>query len=138
MTKITPVSPSDLLVQWRKLAPFVAKAAKRYEKDYDLDDVFEAVRSGKAMLFGIEHGGEFMGAMTVAPVVQPKRKTLVIELVGGKDAELWYSDTVRQLADTARNAGYDAITSNARHGWRKMAAKVGFKEASVTYEMDLI
>ena len=137
MTRIIPVAPSDLLVQWRKLAPFVAKAAKRYKKDYDLEDVFEAIRSGKAMLFGIEHGGELMGAMTVAPVHQPKRKTLVIELVGGKNAKLWYSDTVRQLADTARNAGYDAITSNARHGWRKMASKVGFKETSVTYEMDL-
>lgn len=137
MTVLHAIETKYLPDYWDILGPFIDKAASRYSKEYDLEHVWGALLAGKCMLFRIEHNGETMGAMTVAPVSQPKRKTLVIELVGGKNAELWYSDTVKQLADTARNAGYDAITSEARHGWRKMASKVGFKETSVTYEMDL-
>lgn len=89
------------------------------------------------MLFGIECDGELRGAMTVAPIHQPKRKVLAIELVGGKNAELWYYDTVQQLKVFAKQAGYDALTSNARRGWRKMAKESGFRETSVTYEMEI-
>lgn len=136
-TKLHPVMPVDIVDEWGRVSAFISKAAKRYAKDYDLEHVWDALLAGKCMLFRIEHNGETMGALTVAPVSQPKRKTMVIELVGGDNAKLWYYDTIQQLADVARQAGYDAITSNARSGWRNMAKDSGFKEMSVTYEMDL-
>ena len=137
MTRIFPIPTSQLGEFWDELGPFVDKAASRYSKEYDLSDVWDALLEERALLFGIWLDGEVKGAMTVSPVEQPKRKTLVIELVGGEDVVLWYTDTIRQLKEFARRAGYDAITSNARKGWRKMANSVGFKEASTTYEMDL-
>lgn len=137
MGKIVPIPPDSLGEFWGVLGPFINKAASRYSKEYDLKDVWQSLLDERALLFGIEDEGEFVGAMTVAPVNQPKRKTLVIELVGGLNAEKWYYDTVKQLAETAKRGGYDAITSNARRGWRKMAALSGFKEVSVAYEMDL-
>jgi len=137
MTRILPIPTSQLGEFWDELGPFIDKAASRYSKEYDLSDVWDALLDERALLFGIWSDGEAVGAMTVAPVEQPKRKTLVIELVAGQNAEKWYADTVWQLKEFARRAGYDAITSNARKGWRKMANSVGFKEASTTYEMDL-
>lgn len=137
MTRIFPIPTSQLGEFWDELGPFIDKAASRYSKEYDLSDVWDALLDERALLFGIWSDGEAVGAMTVAPVEQPKRKTLVIELVAGQNAEKWYADTVWQLKEFARRAGYDAITSNARKGWRKMANSVGFKEASTTYEMDL-
>jgi hypothetical protein len=136
-TRIHSIETKYLPDYWDVLGPFIDKAASRYSKEYDLEHVWDALLMGKCMLFGIEHDGEFMGAMTVAPVNQPKRKTLTIELVGGINAGKWYYDTVKQLADVARQAGYDALSSNARRGWRNMAKESGFTETSVTYEMEL-
>lgn len=136
-TRIHTVETRYLPDYWDVLGPFIDKAASRYRKEYDLEHVWDALLMGKCMLFGIEHDGEFVGAMTVAPVNQPKRKTLTIELVGGDNVSLWYKDTIKQLADVARQAGYDALSSNARRGWRNMAKDSGFTEISVTYEMEL-
>lgn len=137
MTRILPIPTSQLGEFWDELGPFIDKAASRYSKEYDLSDVWDALLDERALLFGIWSDGEAVGAMTVAPVEQPKRKTLVIELVAGQNAEKWYYDTVQQLKVYAQRAGYDAMSSNARRGWRKMAAISGFSEASVNYEMDL-
>ena len=137
MTVLHAIETKYLPDYWDILGPFIDKAASRYSNEYDLEHVWNAILDEKCLLFGIEHDGEFVGAMTVAPVNQPKRKTLTIELVGGNNAKRWYKDTTQQLATMAKKAGYDAISSNARRGWRNMARDSGFTETSITYEMEL-
>lgn len=137
MTHIFAVPTASFDEFWPSLRPFIAMAAARYSKDYDLTDVEAAIRDEKALLFGIKVGADLLGAMTVTPIRQPKRQTLEIELVGGKNAKMWYSDTVDQLATLAKSGGYDAIRSTARKGWRDMAKRSGFTEAAVVYEMEL-
>ncbi len=137
MTRIFPIQTENMAEYWDQVAPFLGLAADRYSKDYDITDVWDALLQKKALLFGIEVDGVLMGAMTVAPDHQPKRKMLDIELVGGKNADKWYYDTIQQLTAFAKQAGYDALRSNARQGWRKMAKHSGFKETSVTYELEI-
>ena len=122
---------------WVTLGGFVNKAARRYKRDYDLDDMKAAIFDGDAALFGVLVDDEPVAAIVTSETVYPKRKVMEIELVGGSRLKEWWEPAMAQMVAVARNMGYDAITARARSGWRKMAAAFEFKQAFVAYELEL-
>ena len=137
MTQVHHIPTAKVAEYWAVVEPFLAKAVKRYSKDYDIEHVKAAIDRGEAALWLVMCDGKPMAAITTTEVNYPKRKTFLIELVGGIGADLWYKDTTQQLAIMAKKAGYDAISSTARRGWRNMAKDCGFKEIATHYEMEL-
>lgn len=129
--------PTDQIsTYWGDFSPFVEKAAARYEKDYDFADVVRALAEGRSALFGVWVDDRPQAALVVSEVVYPKRKKMLIELVGGDGAADWYEAAIDKLADVAAGAGYASLVSNARLGWTKMAKSVKFKQAYVAYERE--
>jgi hypothetical protein len=122
---------------WPNVGPMLQRAIKRSGPFYDLGDVRRKLEDGDISLWAVMHEGRLTAAFTTNEIIYPRRKIMLVELLGGKDANLWYHDTVEKLAEIARETGYDAIETVARRGWAKMAGKVGFKETAVTYEMEL-
>lgn len=131
------IPTEDVMHWWPTLGGFVNKAARRYVKDYDLDDMKKAILAGEAALFGV-----FLYLKPVAAIVcseegYPKRRLLRIELVGGSNMAAWFDEAVDQLAEYATNADFDAIVSQARRGWRDYAVRGKFKQVAVAFERDL-
>lgn len=122
---------------WNVAGPLIELAQRRYSHEYGLEDVRSALDEGKAMLWMIQVDGEFMAAMTTTELNQPRRKTLLIELLGGKDADIWAAKALQELARVGRAAGYAAIETKARLGWMRLAKKHNFRPKHVAYEMDL-
>lgn len=140
MPKVTlsRVNTSDVPFQWSMWAQFIAKAQQRYEKDYGISDVYDALALGKAQLWGIYVDGQPEAAMTTSIQVFPRRKTLLIELVGGSKAKIWASDVIDQLGKAAQAVGVEAIEGRARFGWWPMAKQAGFKRKYAAYELELV
>jgi len=134
LTEIHRITTERLNEFWPDLAPHLKLAADRYVRDYSLQEVREAIVSGKAILFGVADGDQFVGAITATTIDYPRRTILLIELVGGTGIENWYVAAIEALTVLAKVAGCDAIRSEARKGWKNLANDVGFKEISVTYE----
>ena len=103
---------------WPTLGGFVNKAARRYRKDYHLDDMRQAIFDGDAALFGVFVNSAPMAAIVTSEMIYPKRDIMMIELVGGSEMRLWFDDAIDQLTDFAQAGGYHAIISQARLGWR--------------------
>ena len=137
MTQIHHIPTAKVAEYWAVVEPFLVKAAKRYSRDYDIEHVKAAIDSGDASLWLVMCDGKPMAAFTGTEINYPKRKTFLIELIGGIGTDLWYYDTVKQLEQVARAAGYDTIEAVARGGWKHMAKDCGFKEIATHYEMEL-
>ena len=122
---------------WPALGGFVNKAARRYDADYDLDDMREAIFDGDAALFGVFVDMVPVAAIVTSEIIYPKRRIMLIELVGGNNMRLWFDEAVNNLTEYALSAGYQAIQSNGRKGWHKWAKSVMFEPVSVTFEKKL-
>jgi len=122
---------------WVTLGGFVDKAARRYRKDYDLDDMKAAIFEGDAALFGVLVDDEPVAAIVTSETVYPKRRVMEIELVGGSRLNEWWDAAITQLIAVAREMGYGAVNARARDGWSKMAQSVNFRRAYVAYQMEL-
>jgi len=122
---------------WLTLGGFVNKAARRYKRDYDLDDIRDAIFDGDAALFGVLVGDEPVAAIVTSETIYPKRKVMEVELVGGSRIGEWWEQAMTQLIAVAKEMGYNAVTTRARPGWRKMAKSFNFRQAYVAYELEL-
>ena len=135
--RLVYVPRAEIADYWDVAGPLIELAQRRYSHEYGLEDVREALDDGRAILWMIQVDGEFMAAMTTTEEKQPRRKTLLIELLGGKNADIWADKALRELARVGRAAGYDAIETKARLGWMRLAKKHNFRPKHVAYEMDL-
>lgn len=122
---------------WPVFAPMVDKAAKKYAHQYDLDDVLRGLLEERSGLFGVFLDNKPIAAIIASPVAYPKRKNLLIELVGGNDVDQWWSEAIHAITEQAKAAGYSSIEARARKGWAKMAEKCNFKQVAVAYELEL-
>ena len=131
------IPTDEVLHWWPTLGGFVNKAARRYVKDYDPDDMRRSILAGEAALFGVFHNLKPVAAIVCSEESYPKRRLLRIELVGGSDMAKWFDEAVDMLAEYAKAANFDAIVSQARLGWKNYAKRAKFKQIAVAYERDL-
>jgi len=131
------VPTSEMDKWWPVAAPMIELARKRYDSQYGLDDVKDAILNGRAVLWLIMVGSKPRAAMTTSETKYPRRKVLCIELLGGEAVADWAEDAIGELARAAKAAGYDAIETKARRGWSKMAGKYNFRPVYVAYEMEI-
>ncbi len=135
--RLVYVPRAEIADYWGIAGPLIELAQRRYSHEYGLEDVREALDDGRAILWMVQVDDEFMAAMTTTEDNQPRRKTLLIELLGGKNADIWAETLIDELARVGRAAGYDAIETKARLGWMRLAKKHNFRPKYVAYEMDL-
>lgn len=139
MTDVTlAYVPLDVMDRyWPVAEPMLQLAQVRYDHEYGMEDLKDAVYAGKCRLWLILVEGKPRAAMTTYDEVHPRRTSLLIELLGGEGISEWAEAAVVELSRVARDAGYDAIRTNARSGWIKMAKQYNFTPKHVAYEMEL-
>jgi len=130
--------PADKMDQyWPTFGPMIELAQKRLADQCGMDDVEEWLRTGRSLLWGIYVDGKPMAAMMTAENTYPRKRVMVIEMIGGERADLWSKPALDELARVSKAAGFDAIETHARAGWSKMAKQYMFKLKHVAYELEL-
>lgn len=135
--EVIHIPTSEVPAAWPALGGFVNKAAQRYSRDYDMKHMQEAIFDGKAALFGVFKGGEPMAAVVTSEIVYPKRKVMLIELVGGANMREWADVFVQQMVGIAKRAGYAAIEARARKGWSRALKSYNVKQVYIAYELEI-
>jgi hypothetical protein len=134
----TYLIPAHLLDQhWPTFGPMIELAQKRLEDQCGMDDVIGWLRDGKSHLWGVFVDGKPMAAMMTSDNAYPRKRVMVIEMIGGKRADLWSEDALAELARVARATGFNAIETHARAGWSKLAKRYMFTFKHVAYELEL-
>ena len=133
--RLVPVDMID--THWQTFGPMIEKAQKRVIDQCGMDDILGWLQDGTSRLWGIYVDDEPMAAMTTSDQNYPRKRAMVIEMIGGKRADLWTGDALAELARVSRLAGYDSIETQARAGWSKLAKRYMFTPKRVAYEMEL-
>lgn len=130
--------PADKMDQyWPTFGPMIGLAQKRLADQCGMDDVEEWLRTGQSLLWGIYVDEKPMAAMMTAESKYPRKRVMVIEMIGGERADLWSKPALDELARVSKASGFDAIETHARAGWSKMAKQYMFKLKHVAYELEL-
>ena len=137
MIDVVHIPTKDVPRAWLTLGAFVDKAAGRYSRDYDLETMRGAIFDGKAALFGVFKDGEPMAAVVTSEIVYPKRKVMLIELIGGNNVREWIQQLFEQMVNIAKRAGYAAIEAKARAGWSKVIKSCKLRQAYIAYELEI-
>ena len=134
-TQLVPVPLVD--TYWPALSPMIELAQRRVDDKCGMDDILGWLRDGTSRLWGIYVDDELTAAMTTSDRQYPRKRVLVIEMVGGKRVGVWSGPVLAELSRVARLAEYDAIETHARAGWSKLAKRYMFTAKRVAYEMEL-
>lgn len=135
--EVIHIPTSEVQAAWPALGGFVNKAAQRYSRDYDLKHMQRAIYDGKAALFGVFEDGKPVAAIVTSEIVYPKRKVMLIELVGGANMREWADVFVQKMVEIAKRAGYAAIEAKARKGWSRALKSYNVKQAYIAYQLEI-
>lgn len=98
------------------------------------DHLLEAIKMGKAWLWGIYVAGELTAIAVISVLAWPAKRTLFVELVAGRDLHLWLSAINQALRQTAKAVEADTIEASCRLGLtRELAGSWRVK----AYQMEL-
>lgn len=134
-TRLVPVALVD--TYWPVLSPMIELAQRRVDDKCGMDDILGWLHDGTSRLWGIYVDDELTAAMTTSDKQYPRKRVLVVEMIGGRRADVWSESVLAELARVARLTGYDAIETHARAGWSKLAKRYMFTPKHVAYEMEL-
>ena len=138
MTVTVDMIPTWRVTQvWHILGPMVKKAADLCATEFDLDDTLDAILSEKARLMAVLVDDQPKAAIVASGMKTPKQHILLLELAGGDELHRWWEQAICDIIGKARVLGYDAIEIRGRKGWSRMAKKLNFREAHVTYKLEI-
>jgi hypothetical protein len=103
----------------------------------DLDDVLNDLRGGSLQLWMVVVNGVLMAAMTTRIVSYPKKKNLLINLIGGYEMDRWMPSALDALKEMAKINGLSGIEGYGRKGWEKILKNTSFVPVFTNYEMEI-
>jgi len=116
---------------WEALQGFLSEALERGNgnKDWSLQDLFDAAVSERVALWGLVEDGSVYGAGITTVTQYPQRRVLEILALGCKhDTEEQWLPLLEHVKQIARAFGCSAILGTGRPGW---ARKLGAEERRV-------
>lgn len=134
---IVPVRPEHIEAVWEEAAPLIRLAQKRIERNAGMADIYEDLTTGKTMLWTVRIEDKLRAVFVTEVAKHPRRSAWRILLIGGSGMSEWIDQGIETMKRAARIAGCSAIEADGRLGWAKIAPRVGFREVSRLYEMEI-
>jgi hypothetical protein len=121
---------------WEKLSGYLELAlAEGGEKDWSLQDVFQAASAGAVQLWGLIDAGNVFGAAVTVESTYPQRKVLEVLLTGTEPhTEDKWLECLAQIKAIAKAFGASTLVGTGRPGW---ARKLGADRERRVWEIDL-
>lgn len=134
---IVPICVEDIDAVWNEAAPLIRLAQKRIERNVGMADIYDDLTAGKAMLWTVRIEDKLRAVIITEVAQHPRRCAWRVLMIGGSGMSDWLDDGIEAMKRAARIAGCSVIEADARLGWAKIAPRVGFREISRTYEMEI-
>lgn len=120
---------------WERLGGYLEDAlAEGGDKDWGMDDIYQAICVNAVALFAFVKGDQVFGAGVSSERIYPRRKVLEILLMSCNQG---HEDDWRQIFEQfkamAKAAGFSTVSGTGRPGW---ARKLGAQERRV-FEVEL-
>jgi len=116
---------------WEALKGFLSEALERGggNKDWSLQDLYDAAVSERVALWGLVGNGHVYGAGITTVTQYPQRRVLEVLALGcERDTEEQWLPLLEHVKGIARAFGCSAILGTGRPGW---ARKLGAEERRV-------
>ena len=116
---------------WEKSKPLLVEALRRSGDLHTIDDVFENIKTKKAILYPLKDGAAIFSVREY-----PRKRLLQIWLVGG-DMEASIEGVLAGADFYAEQHGCDGIEVIGRKGWKRVLAPYGYDYKSVVMIKDI-
>ena len=130
------VLPDQVPDYWGIAGPMIYKAAQRFSGHMDLNDVYSDLIGGGSLLWLVSIGGDIVAAMTTKVIDYPKKRSILVDLIGGKRLSEWMPVAIEELKRIGAHTGVTSIEANGRKGFERIAPKAKFKPIYTHYEME--
>ena len=130
-----PVPADSLDAVWARVAPLLRQFLAKYPDAWTVGQMYDLIASEHRQLYIVVDGREVISA--VITMISDDRKTLVVPVVAGVDADAWAGPVLDNLEGMARENGIERIHLHPRLGWTKVIGlkpSDGWKEIQRTYE----
>ena len=135
---VSRILPAGVPAVWPAVAPMLKAALAVSGGRHPLWSVLDELVSGRADLWVACADAARPVAAVVCRVAQyPARRFYQLHAIGGSDMDAWIEPMLAAIEDRARALGCDGIEGGGRHGWGRVGARLGFREATVWLEKDL-
>lgn len=134
---IVPLRADQIDDAWPDAEPLIRSAQRRIEGHVWMCDVYNDLVAGKSMLWLVMIENKIKAALITEVEEHPRKRVWRVAYVGGSNMSVWIHDAVCAMKKAARIAGCSAIEADGRLGWAKIAPRLGFKEVTRAYEMEI-
>lgn len=123
---------------WPTIAPMLAPAVKHTAGRTDLRAIFEELAEQRQLLWVVmDDTNKVLAAVTTREAQYARRRTLVVDFVGGMRMKEWIqlvSDTLRAYARDAKLSG---VEMSGRRGWSRVLKSCGWQQHWVVLEVSI-
>lgn len=140
MTYSLSLVPTDKVkALWPIVAPLLAPAVKYTAGRSDLRALFEELSDQRQLLWVIRDDAaeRIVAALTTREAHYARRKTLVVDFVGGKHMRDWVEMASGIFRAYARDAGLSGVEMLGRRGWSKVLKSCGWQQNWVILEVSV-
>lgn len=117
--EVSAVEPRDAYRFLPQMEEYLLPAIERAGQ-YELADIYAQITNEESWLFIATEDGAPIGAAVVAMEVYPRRKYLLLHLLGGTKAKEWAPILVDRLRTLAKGLGFYGVRVEGRKGWTKI------------------
>lgn len=132
---ISPIPRQMAIDEWPVLEYWLRPAIRHASGRYDLDDLFSMIQDDEAQVWVAVDGAKINGVLVTQIIDYPKKSTLFIVCMAGKNFHLWDNVVHDYLIPFAIQNECQAIEFFGRKGWERRAKRLGFETVYRTYEL---
>lgn len=108
---------NEIDAMWPLVAPLVLKALARGQGDYEIADVYSALKAKEMQLWVWVGNDRVTAVLVTCIIIYPRHKVLQLVLCGGDGLEQWRDEHTKTIEAFAREVGCDCMEIFGREGW---------------------
>lgn len=132
--EINYVPPERVEEFWPDVEKHISRAMDHSGGVIEAEDIKELLLKGKMLLWIISIGGELMASGVTQIIEYPRKSTLMVVCVGGRDFWQWVGPFVDALERYREELSVDCIRANCRDGMMKWLKELGWTRVMTLME----
>lgn len=125
MSILVPVTHDRVDQHWRTIAPMLAPAVDRSLGNYNLMDVYLALKNRDMQLWLSKDGDKIEAAGVTRIDIHERFRSCAIPFIGGENRDNWLPFE-EKITDWAKTLGCSALDGFFREGWKRVLKDQGW------------
>ena len=136
--QLRQILQADVKTVWPIVAPMLARGVYYSAGRTDMQAVYEALQTSMQLLWVAydDADNQIAAAFTTREAAYHRRRSLVIDCVGGSKMRQWLQVASKTFRAYARDAGLIGLEMYGRPGWVRVLKSCGWQQKIVVMEID--